>query len=259
MISVIVCSKTDPSWTDHEKNIRATINTEYEYIRIDNRKNKYGICSAYNRGISRSKGNILVFIHEDVFFLEKGWGVLLEEKMKNYPDVGLIGLAGTQYLFGKNQYLETNEMPAWNGAGVPFTRGRIIQIYGNKVLLSVFNSDRSDSEVVATDGLFMGIRKSLFDKIEFDYKLFDGFHFYDLDICMQIRNYAKCLVTCDILVKHLSIGIPDDRCIKYGITFLNKWEHKLPASCCKDIPTECMSKGIMNYVLKKPLPLTILD
>ena len=258
MISIVVCSRSNPSWNEHEKNIEATIQADYEYIRIDNRDNEYNICSAYNKGVDLSNGEIIVFVHEDVFFLEKGWGIILEKKMKEYSDVGLIGVAGTQYLFSMDQYLKLNTVPVWIGAGVPFTRGRIVQIYNNKVLLSVFNWDKSDSEVVAVDGLFMGIRKSIFELIRFDSTLFDGFHFYDLDICMQLIKHSKCLVTWDILLKHLSIGVTDENYIHYGLVFLNKWKNDLPASCVDIEPTECKSTGIKNYILKDRLPPTIL-
>ncbi len=79
MISIIVCSIKEPSWKDHERNVKATIGTDHEYLRIDNRENNYGICEAYNRGAAKSKGDILVFVHEDVFFLERGWGPVLKQ------------------------------------------------------------------------------------------------------------------------------------------------------------------------------------
>jgi glycosyltransferase involved in cell wall biosynthesis len=216
MISVIVCSKTDPDWLDHQRNIKGTIGTAYEYIRIDNRDNTYGLCSAYNEGVHRAKGDILVFVHEDVFFMEPGWGLVLEKKMVENSSIGLIGLAGTQYFFKDNRY--------WCAAGTPFTRGRVIQITNDhKILLTIFSPAKDDAEVVTVDGLFIAIRGSLFSKIAFDADTFDGFHFYDHDISMQVRKYAKCMVTWDILVKHVYLNDLDDAFYKYGLKFIEKY------------------------------------
>jgi hypothetical protein len=251
MISVIVCSRTDPHQNDHERNVTATIRTDFEYLRIDNREGKYGICAAYNEGVSRARGNILAFVHEDVFFLERGWGAALELKMAADPCIGLIGVAGTQYLFTNNRY--------WSAAGAPFTRGRIVQIMGDKEMISVFNWDKSDADVVAVDGLFFAVRASLFEKISFDTQRFPGFHFYDLDICMQIRRCARLIVTWDILLKHLSIGVTKESFLNAGTEFLTKWKDELPASCADTVPTSSDAPGVKNYVLKKPLPPTILE
>jgi hypothetical protein len=74
MLSVIVCSAKDPAWTVHERNISKTIGTSFEYCRIDNRGKTTGICAAYNKGVNRAAGDILVFVHEDVFFSRTGVG-----------------------------------------------------------------------------------------------------------------------------------------------------------------------------------------
>ncbi|HEX2957734.1 MAG TPA: glycosyltransferase [Chitinispirillaceae bacterium] len=74
MISIITCSQKDPSWDIHVRNIRKTAGVEIEYVRIDNRTNRYNICSAYNEGVKRANGDILVFMHEDVFFCGRWLG-----------------------------------------------------------------------------------------------------------------------------------------------------------------------------------------
>ena len=79
-ISVIVCSRADPAWTVHERNVAKTAGSAHEYLRIDNRSGRYGICAAYNKGIEQARGDILVFIHEDVFFMETNWAAVLSRK-----------------------------------------------------------------------------------------------------------------------------------------------------------------------------------
>jgi len=246
MISVIVCSIQSPQWSHHERNVDKTIGSDYEYIRIDNRENGYGICGAYNRGVTRSAGNILVFVHEDVFFMETGWGKVLVDKFSEDPSLGLIGVAGTQYLF--------QECPVWIAAGQPFIRGRVIHELngGEKYYLTVFSWDKRDAEVVAVDGLFFAIRATLFDGngIKFDEDRFDDFHFYDLDICMQVRKTHRLIVTWDILVKHLSAGTCDGNWKRAARKFLEKYCNELPATCVQKRPLSGKKKLGVNYDLK---------
>ena len=109
MISVVVCSRQDEHWDIHKRNVRKTIGCEYEYVRIHNRRNEYSLCQAYNEGVSRSHGDTLVFVHEDVFFMEPNWGTTLSSKFESNESIGLVGVAGTQYL--------TDHHPAWLAAG----------------------------------------------------------------------------------------------------------------------------------------------
>ena len=217
MISVIVCSRKDPSWDMHERNVKKTVGTQFEYLRIDNSTNTYGLCAAYNEGIRHASGDILVFVHEDVFFMEGAWGALLESKFSTDQSLGLIGVAGTQYLFA--------DVPGWVAAGRPYIKGHVVHEINQGAVynLTVFDWQKEDMDVVAVDGLFFAIRKSLFDSIAFDEKTFDRFHFYDLDICMQVRRTHRLVVTWDILVKHQSGGSFDELWKTYSALFLEKY------------------------------------
>jgi glycosyltransferase involved in cell wall biosynthesis len=244
MISVIVCSRKPSPWDYHQRNVAKTIGCDFEYIRIDNSQNRFGICAAYNDGIQKAKGNINVFVHEDVFFMEPGWGTILEKKFSENEKIGLIGVAGTQYLFADN--------PAWIRAGQPFIRGRVIHELnrGESFILSVFSWDKNDAQVVAVDGLFFAIRANLFPSLRFDDNTFDHFHFYDLDICMQVRKTHLCIVTWDILLKHLSWGNADAHWAEAGKRFLLKYKNELPASSTDRIPDLTCYKEAMHYDLR---------
>jgi glycosyltransferase involved in cell wall biosynthesis len=244
MISVIVCSRQKPGWDDHEGNVKKTIGAQYEYIRIDNTANTYGICAAYNKGVSNANGDILAFVHEDVYFMEPGWGRVLIKKFVEDESLGLIGVVGTKYLLSHH--------PAWLAAGQPFLCGRVVHELkgGEKFYLSVFSWEKDDTEVVAVDGLFFSIRKTLFQRICFDDMNFDKFHFYDLDICMQIRKTHKLIVTWDILVKHLSAGHCDETWKEAGMRFLKKYKDELPASCVDNVPDSNRKIYGIDYDLK---------
>ena len=207
MISVIVCSAKNSGWNKHMRHIESTIGFPYEYIRIDNTTHQHSLSSAYNQGVKSAKSDLLVFVHEDVFFLTPEWGAVLWRKFIN-PQIGIVGVAGSQLLLP--------DKPMWVSAGSPFIHGNILHHDGSRIILSVYSQEMMDTQVVAVDGLFMAVRKSLFHTIRFDEETFDGFHFYDLDICMQIRRTHSVIVTHDILVKHLSKGVFDKVWGRYG-------------------------------------------
>ncbi|MBN1578772.1 MAG: glycosyltransferase [Chitinispirillaceae bacterium] len=248
LVSIIVCSRKGPSSSLHECNLRKTVGAvPCEYIRIDNRDNRYSLSAAYNEGVRRSRGSIAAFVHEDVFFMEGGWGEKLVKKFID-PTIGLVGVAGTEYLFADN--------PGWVAAGRPYIHGHVIHELDNgKVYhLTVFLWDDADAEVVAVDGLFFAVRHELFNTIRFDDKVFDGFHFYDIDLCMQIRRTHRCIVTWDLLVKHQSGGSFDDHWKRYALRFMEKYRSELPASCAATVPDRTRRIPFENLDLKGKAP-----
>jgi hypothetical protein len=115
--------------------------------------------------------------------------------------------------------------------GRPFIHGKVVHELDGRLILSVYSWMRGDVEVAAVDGLFFAVRASLFERIRFDDATFDGFHFYDLDICMQARATHKVVVTDDIFVKHLSEGSFDQVWIRYAERFVEKYRAQLPVNC----------------------------
>jgi GT2 family glycosyltransferase len=229
MISVIVCSTADPQWKDHEENVAATIGCEYEYLRIDNRGGHGGICAAYNEGIERAGGDPVVFVHEDVFFLTPAWGRELQRLFED-ASVGMVGVAGTQYLF--------RHLPFWGAAGRPFIHGCVVHAgeEGKKDILTVFSRTQETVEVVAVDGLFFALGRDALGGVRFDAETFDRYHFYDIDMCMQVRRSHRILVTPDIMVKHFSGGSFDEEWARYAARFMKKYARELPAGCSEAVP-----------------------
>jgi hypothetical protein len=247
MISVITCSRQPPSSTLHERNVRKTASGPIDYVRIDNSDNRYGLCAAYNAGVAKSRGDILVFMHEDAFFMEGGWDATLEKKFTD-ATIGLVGVAGTQYLFP--------DPPGWVVAGRPFIHGKVVHetMGGDRFHLTVFAWDEVDAEVVAVDGLFFAVRRELFGHIRFDEETFDGFHFYDLDLCMQVRKTHRLIVTPDILIKHRSGGAFDERWRRYAARFTAKYLKELPAHCVAETPDLSKRISFENFDLKGRVP-----
>lgn len=91
------------------------------------------------------------------------------------------------------------------------------------------------ADVVAVDGVCFFIPKSLFAFIRFDNKTFNGFHAYDLDICMQVQSLGKRVCVTDVLtVEHFwsedSMKNPTycERLDANMTLFCKKWGEILP-------------------------------
>ena len=229
LISCIICSRYPDVSYELKQNIASTIGCEYELIVIDNSRNQYTIFSAYNEGVRRSKGDILCFMHEDILFHGNNWGSVVQRLFKNNETLGLLGVEGSHYM---SKYAS----PWWSACS---TSGQLIQ--GNtengkyfskyEQLWSRRESGIDSIQVVAVDGLWMCIKRPLFDKglIRFDDKSFNGFHCYDADICLQvIKTGFEVRVAYDILIEHKSLGNPDIRYFKQLDIWYEKWKDMLP-------------------------------
>lgn len=220
MISIIVCSKYEQLATAFTDNVAATVGVEYELIHIDNSKQTYSIFSAYNEGVKRSTYANLCFVHEDVLFLTPDWGKNIAKHLTN-PEVGIVGVAGGDAM--------TPAPTGW------FALNKSMNIVES-------NADRSESQhsfapvgyanltrsVVLLDGVFLCMRRNLFDVIRFDENL-TGFHGYDLDISIQsfLAGY-KNLVMYDVLIEHFSKGTFGWNYYKNVIYITQKWGLQLP-------------------------------
>lgn len=220
MISIIICSRSVSPPQLLLTNIEKTIGVPYEVISIDNSTNKYSICGAYNLGVKSSRYEILCFMHDDIEYHTSNWGNIVADHF-NDKALHAIGIAGTPYL---------SAMPgAWWGSGIIYEN--LVHEKGSQQQLPGYGSKKV-KEIVAFDGLWFCIRKSLFEQIAFDELNFTGFHFYDIDISMQIHNLnVKMYCITDVFIKHLSFGNLDDKWIESLFIFQKKWKNKLPALC----------------------------
>jgi GT2 family glycosyltransferase len=213
MISIIICSRTASISDELTKNIDQTIGIPYELVVIDNSENLYSIFSAYNEGVKRSKYEVLCFMHDDIIFKTNDWGISVMKRFIS-SNLGAIGVAGSPYYA---------ILPGawWSG-------GYICQsIYGEQELAYESKQDNA-LPVVVLDGLWFCVRKSLFSMIRFDDITFSGFHYYDMDISLQIQqNGYKLLNVYDISIQHSS-GKLDTIWLNNALLLQKKWENNLP-------------------------------
>lgn len=234
MVSLIICSREPDISQILKENIRETIGIQYELIVLDNSQNKYSIFSAYNEGVERAQYPYLCFMHEDILYHTDNWGKRVVSHFKNYK-VGIVGIAGGHYISNTSSSWFSSKLNSANILQSSWTNG----IKTSKHIVELNYLKGLSTEVVAVDGVWFCIPKSLFSTISFDETTFNGFHFYDLDICFQ-TFYAgyKILVISDILIEHFSGGNCNHEWFENSIIFHNKWKNHLPQIAGVEMTTD---------------------
>jgi GT2 family glycosyltransferase len=246
VITVIISARNPVPGSTLERNIRKTVGAEIELFMIGNPAGDNGLAAVYNFGAARSRGEILVFMHDDAFFMTENWGPLLETLFARDPGLGVVGVAGTQFLYADNA--------SWTAAGQPFIKGRVVHdLQNGDFFATLFSQEREMCDAVACSGVFFAVRRTVLTQFGFDEQTFDSFYFHEIDFCMQARKSWRIAVTPDILIKHRSTGTYDKLWHHYGQLFLKKWAAELPASCTPAAPDPARCVPAVNANLKGKL------
>lgn len=243
MISVITCTASIPLPKELILNIHSTIGVSYELISIDNRNNQYSIFEAYNIGISKAKYEICCFMHDDIIYHTANWGTIVQTLFDSDPKLGAIAVAGCKYI---------RKTPS------------VWPIYNYNVI-NMIQSDKSGKQksekwiensklddILVFDGMWFCIRRSTFKIIKFD-ENFRGFHFYDLDIALQIHQLGlKIKAAPYILIEHTSTGSVNKDWLANAFMFYEKWKSHLPISLLIKEKYDRMQleESAINYLLK---------
>lgn len=226
MISIIICSRNSSDYEAVANNVRNTIGVPFEMVVVDNRTNNHNIFTAYNEGIKRAKGEILCFMHEDILFHTLDWGRIVERHLAN-EGIGLIGVWGAHYMSNYPVVFWTNPCSGTYIQGSKDSNSKYISF-----LLRRYESvsgEANELDVAVMDGLWFCGRRSLFDEISFDDKMYNSFHCYDLDICMQSLGVGKRnVVINDVLIEHRSGGNINEMYYDQLKLWYNKWKWNLP-------------------------------
>lgn len=220
MISIIICSRHKIVNKKLKLNIDKTIgNIPYEIICIDNSQKKHSIFSAYNEGVQKANYDYLCFMHEDIHFHSDNWGGLLINNLKD-SEIGIVGTMGGYYIDQYSIYWTIQTL----------MRGSLVHTEPSFTINKCNEHEELGNFVVAVDGLWMGIRKSMFDKVlKWDTDTYDGFHFYDMDISLQAFTQGyKIKIIDEIFIEHNTLGIINDTFYKNCIKFHEKWDSYMP-------------------------------
>jgi len=225
MISVITCSIKPEICQRMLNSVAQTIGTEYEPIVFDNREKKLGLCAVYNKAAKAAKGSYLCFVHEDIVIKADNWGNELIKFAEHNNDCGAIGIAG-----GK---CANRNFINWSASG------SLIKVYDG------VSSDNLDSETnlfyhyvnpdneifskaVCLDGVFLFVKKNIWENNKFDEETFKEFHFYDADFSLSISQKYQNYVYFGMDIYHFSAGNVEKTFFENMYLFQKKWKYRLP-------------------------------
>ncbi|MGD0138220.1 MAG: glycosyltransferase [Tepidisphaeraceae bacterium] len=211
MFSVIVCSIDSKRFASVKAMYEGVFHgVDWELVGIHDARS---LAEGYTRGIAQSKGDKLIFSHDDIDIFSPDAPRRLERHLSNFD---IVGIAGTTLL----------KYAAWAFSGPPYVFGQMagpgeagkVQI---RIIGAPFPVIR---DIQAIDGVFMAARRSVFPKITFDAATFDGFHLYDLDFSYcAFRAGLRLAVVNDICIYHASGGKFDQTWSHYAEKFYKKW------------------------------------
>ncbi len=220
MLSIITCSINPEKLAQLSQSLAETTELPYELIVIENKGHNYGICQAYNLGAAQSKFAYLCFVHEDIIFKNKGWDQHFVAHFET-KEIAMIGILGNTI---KTKY------PSGVYSAVQHTnRINQLQLLPDGSSIHYYNNplEEKTSEVATLDGMLLGTLKTYWLAQKFDENL-AGFHAYDVDYSLAMRQMGKVAVVYDILIAHASFGGNTRSWIDNQLQTAKKWRHILP-------------------------------
>ncbi len=196
MISIIICSVNPLLFSRISAHYAQLLGTEpFEIIGIHDAK---GICEGYNRGLARSKGDPVIFCHDDIEIWTPDFLPRLRRHLQRFD---IVGVAGSSRLIA----------PAWGASSRPFTAGQITHPCVGEYQVSFFGAyRRAMAGMQAMDGLFLAFHRTVILQVGWDADTFRGFHCYDTDCTYRaVRQGFKLGVAVDLPMFHQSGGSYD--------------------------------------------------
>ena len=171
----------------------------------------------------RDKRPILLFVHDDVriedaFLYEK-----LNAAIERYAVVGLAGASQVKLTPPISWFSPTDRRSMSGAVAHPLYNGTTGLVDRRYTGMSSYGTMPKNCVVV--DGLFMAVdaKKIVDEGIQFDPNL--GFHFYDIDFCLEAHTRGLSVGTWPIWVYHQSVGasIVSQEWRDSQTKFLEKW------------------------------------
>jgi len=194
MISIVICSITPAKFNRVTQMYRRLLaGTEFEIIGIHDAK---GMAEGYNRGLAQSRGDLIVFSHDDVEFLAPEFAPRL---LGHLGHCDVLGIAGTTRLGDAR----------WVNAGMPYVYGQVAAPNPNgtyQVCIWSAAQRRIDG-IRAMDGVFLCARRPVVESLRFDEQAYKDFHLYDIDFTFRAHLAGHRLsVANDLYLVHQSTG-----------------------------------------------------
>jgi len=212
LFSFVVCSIEEAKFAALSRTIATRFaGVPHEVVRIPDATS---LCEGFNRGFARSRGDAVVFCHDDVDLLAPDAAVRLARHLTH---VDLVGVAGAARVTG----------PAVFWAGHPWLHGWVTYHAPGDADYEVTAMSLGAplvTGIVALDGAFVACRRAAAAAVPYDAATFDGFHLYDLDFSYRAHRAGfRLAVACDLGLVHASKGDFGAAWSRYAARFRSKF------------------------------------
>lgn len=143
-----------------------------EFVSI---RNACSMTEGYNRGMKMSDAKYKIYLHQDVFLINKKFITEILDLFHSHPNVGMLGVIGAKQIPPSGVWWEAKEQ-----------YGAVIEnSFNSKMRILSPGEVTNDIEIVeGIDGLIMITQYDL----PWREDIFDGWHFYDISQCMEFIN-----------------------------------------------------------------------
>lgn len=192
-VSIIVCSHRDANYARFVQRCGAAMaGSSWEVVRISD---AMAMGEGYRRGMQLSRGELLLFVHDDVELLSPDFGERLRGELAECDLLCAVG--ATQF-----------EGPAWFCAGPAHTRGALARpLDGGGLELNWASAPDPEALLQVVDGFFLAGRRQVFEAVgwlDWDQA---GFHGYDIDFSYRAaRAGYRLRAASRLLLAHASEG-----------------------------------------------------
>lgn len=199
MVSLICCYNDPALYQDLEKGAGRQ-SVACELIGIDNRHGRYpSAAAALNAGAGQARGDVLVFVHQDIVFSSEDSLKQIAQSAANNKDT-IVGLAGA-------------------------FRGKRREVGPN-----LFFAETLDECCVA-------MQRSIWEQLRFDEAICDGWHLYMAEFCLRAAQAGVSSAYGNFDIIHLSTGNVDEQYMKTFKKLLVKYrDRKWITTTCKTMP-----------------------
>lgn len=181
-IAFIICTNDEDYLNECKKYIERLIIPNGYTVSLLAVENALSMTSGYNEGMHSSDARYKVYLHQDVFIINRNFISDMLDCFNSDEEIGMMGVAGAKKL--------PQNADGWRSLNV----GGAISIgtFADFGYGAVNSGETKDREIVEfIDGLLIA---TSYD-IDWDERI-EGFHFYDVSQCVKFRNEGlKIVVT----------------------------------------------------------------
>ena len=158
----------------------------YELIGINNSDKTFdSAAAALNYGVEKSKGDILVFAHQDVYIKEAHGLALFGEEINKGNNGDIFGVAGAKERIKHNIGTYTS---------------------GTEMKPEMKMVDWKRMEVSCVDECIFGMKKITYENHPFDPELCNNWHLYCVESCLYARSKGNSIFILPMQIHHFSNG-----------------------------------------------------